>query len=108
MCYRSSYTHRLMCSDSNLPTVRGGPKWAVFREELLRTVCPECLPSSHASAWRDEIYRRRGGVLSQVDALLLERLLRTPPFAKLACDAHSAHARLAGCLGYISLSVSVD
>ena len=59
----------LMCSDSNLPTPRsGGHEWANFREELLMTVCPDCLPSSHARAWRDEIYRRRGGVLSQVVA----------------------------------------
>ena len=92
----------LVCRDSNLSTPsRGGHAWTIFREELLRTVCPDCLPSSHARAWRDEIYRRRGGVLSQVNALILERLLRTPPFAKLACDPHSAHARLACCLGYI-------
>ena len=98
-----------MCRDSNLPTPRrGGHEWAISRKELLRTVCPDCLPSSHARAWRDEIYRRRGGVLSQVDALILERLLRTLPFAKLVCDPHSTHARLAGCLGYIPMSVPVD
>ena len=58
-CVTPSYT--LMCSDSSLPAVRGSPGWTIFRPELLRTVCPVCLPSSHASAWCDEIYRRRGG-----------------------------------------------
>jgi hypothetical protein len=46
--------------------------------------------------------------MSQVNALILERLLRIPPFAKLACDPRSAHARLAGCLGYIPMPVPVD
>ena len=46
-------------------------------------------------------------MLSQVNALILERLLRTPPFAKLACDPHSAHARLACCLGYIPVPVEL-
>ena len=56
--------------------------------------------------------------MCRMNALLLERLLRTPPFAKLACDATSAHAKLAGRLhakllprdmrSYITPSVLVD
>ena len=80
--------------------VVNNPQWASFTHELLRTVCPDCVPSSHASAMRDEIYRRRGGSMSRVNSLLLERLLRTPPFATLACDATSPHAKLAGRLSH--------
>ena len=99
-CYSGNSNKCVALSNLSTPS-RGGHAWTIFREELLRTVCPDCLPSSHARAWRDEIYRRRGGVMSQVNALILERLLRIPPFAKLACDPRSAHARLACCLGYI-------
>ena len=98
-------------SDRSLPwhcgVVNGGPEWAAFSQELLRTVCPECIPSSHASALRDEMYRRRGGSMCRVNALLLERLLRTPPFSELACDATSAHAKLAGRLHAKLLTPSV-
>jgi hypothetical protein len=99
-CYSGNSNKCVALSNLSTPS-RGGHAWTIFREELLRTVCPDCLPSSHARAWRDELYRRRGGVMSQVNALILERLLRIPPFAKLACDPRSAHARLACCLGYI-------